>query len=101
MRQTRVPPNVTRSMELRGAQRSYELAFRSRDFCVPENLIFPALRYFDSSMAFLNLSSLLSLLHLRQASLLFYPLLICFLEMFHNGMIQHFSQSLTIQTYPC
>ena len=40
---TRVPPNVTRSTKLRGAQRSPEIAFRSTDFCVPKNLIFPAL----------------------------------------------------------
>ena len=43
MRQTRVPPNITRSTKLQGAQCSPELAFRSTDFCVPEYLIFPAL----------------------------------------------------------
>ena len=40
MRRTRVPLNVTRSTQLRGAQRSPELALRSTDFRVPENLIF-------------------------------------------------------------
>ena len=43
MRRTRVPPNTTRSTKERGAQRSPELAFKSTDFCVPENLIVPAL----------------------------------------------------------
>ena len=43
MRRTRVPPNVTGSTKLRGAQRSPKLSFRSTDFRVPENLIFPAL----------------------------------------------------------
>ena len=42
-RQTRVPPNVTRSTELREAQRYPELAFRGKDFHVPAKLIFPAL----------------------------------------------------------
>ena len=42
MRQTSVPPNVTRSTKLSGTQHALELAFRSRDFHVPENLIFPA-----------------------------------------------------------
>ena len=42
MRLTHVPPNVTRSIILWGPQRSPELAFRSTDFCVAENLIFPA-----------------------------------------------------------
>ena len=37
MRRTRVPPNVTRSTKLGGAQRSAELASGA-----PENLIFPA-----------------------------------------------------------
>ena len=40
MKRTRVPSNVTRSTKLRGVQRSPELAFRSIDFRVPENLIF-------------------------------------------------------------
>ena len=39
MRQTRVPSNVTRSTKLQGVQ----LTFRSTDFHLPENLIFPAL----------------------------------------------------------
>ena len=43
MRQTCVPPNVTRSTKLGGTQRSLELAFRSTDFRVPKNLIFLAL----------------------------------------------------------
>ena len=43
MGRTRVLPNVTRCTKLRGAQRSPEIAFRSTDFCVLENLIFPAL----------------------------------------------------------
>ena len=43
MMRTRVPPNVTRSRKVRGAQHSPQLAFRSTDFYVPENLIFPAL----------------------------------------------------------
>ena len=44
MMQTQVPPNITklRNTKLHGA-RSNELAFQSTDFCVPENLIFPAL----------------------------------------------------------
>ena len=45
MRRTRVPPNVTRSTKLRGAQRSPELTFRSTDIRVPENLMFPTLTY--------------------------------------------------------
>ena len=40
MRQTRVPCKVTRSTNLRGAQRSPEHGLKSRDFCAPENLIF-------------------------------------------------------------
>ena len=44
MRRKRLPSNVTRSVKLRGAQRSPELAFRSTDFRLPENLIFPALK---------------------------------------------------------
>ena len=43
MRRTCVPPNVTRSTKLRGAQHSPELAFRNTASCVPENQIFPAL----------------------------------------------------------
>ena len=43
MRRTGVLPNITRSTKLRGAQRSPEIAFRRTDFCVRENLIFPAL----------------------------------------------------------
>ena len=43
MKQTCVLPNATRSTKLRGAQHSPKLAFRSIDFCLPENLIFPAL----------------------------------------------------------
>ena len=38
-----VTPNFTRSTKLRGAQHSPELAFRSTNLFVPENLIFPAL----------------------------------------------------------
>ena len=49
MRRTRVPPNFTRSTKLQGVQRSLELAFRSHDFCVPENLFFPALVYHKKS----------------------------------------------------
>ena len=44
MRQTHVTPNVTRTTKLRGAEHSPELAFRSTDFRVPGNLIFPALQ---------------------------------------------------------
>ena len=47
MRQTRVPPNAIKSTKLRGAQRSPELAFRRKDFCVPENRIFPVLAVVD------------------------------------------------------
>ena len=43
MTRTCVPPDVTRSTKLRGAQRSPKLTFRSMDFRVPENLIFQAL----------------------------------------------------------
>ena len=43
MRQTRVPPKVTRSTKLQGTQHSPELAFRSTYFCAPEKLIFPVL----------------------------------------------------------
>lgn len=43
MRQTHVPSKVTRSTKLRAAQYSPELGLRSKDFHVPENLIFPAL----------------------------------------------------------
>ena len=43
MGQTSVPPNATRSTKLSGTQHALELAFRSTDFHVPENLIFPAL----------------------------------------------------------
>ena len=43
MRWTHVPLNVTRSTKLEGAQCSPEIAFRSMDFRVPENIIFPAL----------------------------------------------------------
>ena len=43
MMRTFVAANITKSKNLRGAQRSPEFAFRSTDFCVPENLLFPAL----------------------------------------------------------
>ena len=43
MKQARVPPNVTRSTKLQGAQRFPGLAFRNTVFRVQENLIFPAL----------------------------------------------------------
>ena len=43
MRQTCVPLNNKRSTKLWGPQRSPEIALRSKNFCVPENLIFPAL----------------------------------------------------------
>ena len=43
MRRTRVPSKVKWNTKLRGAQRFPELALGSTDFCVPENLIFPAL----------------------------------------------------------
>ena len=43
MRRTRVPPNITRSTKLRGAQRFPKLAFKSKDFRVPQNLIFLAM----------------------------------------------------------
>ena len=42
MMQTQVPPNIKRNTKLYDAH-SNELAFQSTDFCVPENLIFPAL----------------------------------------------------------
>ena len=48
MRLTLVPSNVTRSIKLRGAQYSPELAFRRMEFCVPENLTFPALLKSDA-----------------------------------------------------
>ena len=41
VRQTHVSLNVTKSTKLQGAQCSPELAFRSTDFQVAENLIFP------------------------------------------------------------
>ena len=44
MRWKCVPPNVTRSIKLWGAQCSPELAFRSMNFCLWENLIFPVLK---------------------------------------------------------
>ena len=44
---TLVPSNVTRSTKLRGAQHSLELAFRM-EFCLPENLTFPALLKSDA-----------------------------------------------------
>ena len=43
VRRTLLPRNVTRSTQLRGAQRSPELAMRSMGFRSPGNLIFPAL----------------------------------------------------------
>ena len=43
MRLTHVPTKITKSTKLRDTQCSPELAFRSTDFCVPENLIFPSL----------------------------------------------------------
>ena len=46
MRQTCVHPNIIRSTKLQGAQHSPELSFRSTDFRVPENQIFPALIIF-------------------------------------------------------
>ena len=45
IRQTHVPANGTTRTKSRGAQRSPEFAFRSMDFSVPENLIFPVLVY--------------------------------------------------------
>ena len=44
MRETLVPPEVTRSTKLGGAEHSPELGFRSMDFRVPENLNFSALK---------------------------------------------------------
>ena len=41
--------------KLRVEQRSPELAFRSMDFCVPENLIFPALS--NANFVLLSFSS--------------------------------------------
>ena len=41
--QGEVPSNDTRSKKLRETQCSPKLAFRSTDFCVPENLVFPEL----------------------------------------------------------
>ena len=52
MRGTHVPPNVTRSTKLRGAQHSPEFAFKCTDFCVPENLVFPALNKGPSTIKF-------------------------------------------------
>ena len=43
MRQTRVTPNIKMSTKLQGSQRSPELGFRTTDFRVPKNLIFPVL----------------------------------------------------------
>ena len=43
MKRAHVIPNFTRSTRLQGIQRSPELAFRSTDFRVLKNLIFPAL----------------------------------------------------------
>ena len=43
MKQTCLPQNIKRSTKLRGAKRSPELTFRSMEFHIPENLIFPAL----------------------------------------------------------
>ena len=43
MRQARVPRNVTRNTKLRGAQCSPEVAFKSTNFRVQENLILPVL----------------------------------------------------------
>ena len=43
MRQTHIPPNITRSTKLQGAQSTPELAFKSTEFCETNNLIFPAL----------------------------------------------------------
>ena len=55
MSRTRLPSIVTGSTKLRGAQRSPELAFRSTDFRVPENLICPAL--FNANFVLLSFSS--------------------------------------------
>ena len=38
-----MPRNGARTTKLWGAQRSTKLAFRSADFVLPENLLFPAL----------------------------------------------------------
>ena len=43
VRPAHVPPKVTRKTKLRDTLCSPELSFRSTDFHVPENLIFPAL----------------------------------------------------------
>ena len=43
MKWTPVPPSFTRCTKLHGTQCPPELAFRSMDILVPENLIFPAL----------------------------------------------------------
>ena len=50
IRQTCVPPNVTRSTKLWGTNHSLERAFRSMNFCVPENLIYLVLK----TIVFLN-----------------------------------------------
>ena len=43
VRPTHVPPKATRRTKLQDTQCSPGLSFRSTDFHVPENLIFPAL----------------------------------------------------------
>ena len=48
MRRTRVLSNIIRNTKLRQAKSSPETAFRSTDFRVPENLIFPALTTTES-----------------------------------------------------
>ena len=48
MTRTRVLPNIIRNTKLRQAKSSPETAFRSTDFRVPENLIFPALTTTES-----------------------------------------------------
>ena len=50
MRRPHVPPKVTKSTKLRGAQCSPELAFRGTDLHLLESLIFPALAYITKSL---------------------------------------------------
>ena len=61
MKRTRIPANVTRSTKLQGAQRSLQHVFRSTDFSVPENLIFPALCEGSIKLAVVMKTSLVSL----------------------------------------
>ena len=83
MRETLLLYKVAGSRKLQGTQHSPELALRSRDFCSPENLIFPAL------MCLCVHAKLRILNKLHYIILLMYQII----DYFHNVRRQKFAEN--------